>query len=98
MRFEITTTYDVGDKVITPDDPEEVGTIRYITFDEQTGEGLEEYKVEYTVRWTSTYQGKPIETTHQAPELTRPKATPDLHQVTGSWPINPPSLTPKERE
>lgn len=71
MRFTIDTEYDQGDQVYAPDNPGDVGTIRHVWFDEQTGEDKgEEYKVEYTVRWTSTTRdGRPIETKHQASEL-----------------------------
>ena len=69
MKFTVETELNIGDRVNTLDGDPEVGTVRYITFDDQTGEGDEKYAVEYTVRWTSTYQGKPIETKHSANEL-----------------------------
>lgn len=73
MEFTITTEFNMGDRVITPDDPEEIGTVTFVTFDDMTGEGDEKYKVEYTVTWTSTYRGKAIETKHAANEIEKVK-------------------------
>lgn len=73
MEFTIRTVFDNGDKVTMNDGDPEVGTIVFVTFDDATGEGDEKYQVEYTVRWESTYRGKPIETKHPANHLKKAK-------------------------